>query len=639
MMIRMKVRTKPVITTFGLMLLVAFVFQSCQKNAVTPTTNTQNGMKDLLVPDGFTFQTTVDKSVTIKMPFSMDFSKEKSRFNIYTAAPDSGGKLITSGSFDSQGQFSGTIRIPTALDSIYVQTVAGNQFVTVNSTVGTKAGGITVNIGANYGSAPPDTIPPADTTTKATVAMVSSAHFTGEYKAMLSDNLIGNGDFETDDFGKIDYWNSPHAIDGRWYLTDYYYGGLMQWVKDGNNHVVATPRYYENGGASQWISAKPGDLITFTCDVKGVGQRTWLSDWLYIIPLNAENQPLAFNYTGEYQPSTKWHTLTVAANMPQGTVKVNILIWTNNGGGNGQAYFDNVNVTGPIKDSDGDGVNDQLDDYPNDPTRAFNVYYPNKTDWGTLAYEDLWPGMGDYDFNDLVLDYHFKSVLNATNQLVEFYTDYSVRAVGASLKNGFGFMLGGDPSNVASVTGTHYTENYVHNNTNGTEQGQTNTVIVLFDNAFSMIGSSGSAFINTKEDVPYVQPDTNELHVVYKNPIAVSTTGDAPYNPFLIVNGDRGKEVHLAGQKPTDLANPAYFGTMADATDPSTGKYYQTASNLPWALDVPVSFAYPVETVDILNAYNHFADWAQSGGTQYANWYMDKSGYRVSTNIYTPPAK
>ena len=453
---------------------------------------------------------------------------------------------------------------------------------------------------------------------------------------MVSDNLIGNGDFETDDFGAIPIWSSSHPADGKWYLTEG--RGTMQRYKDGDNHVLRTMTNYGSLGASQWITAKQGDLITFKCDVKGAGQRNKLYAWLYIIPVNDNNQPLAYYYVEDYAPSSKWHTVTVAANMPQGTAKVNILIWTWDLSANSSIYFDNVVVTGPIKDSDGDGVNDKLDDYPNDPTRAFNVYYPNQTDWGTLAFEDLWPGMGDFDFNDLVLDYHFKSVLNASNKVVEFYTNYSVRAVGASLKNGFGFMLGGDPSNVASVSGTHYTENYVHNNANGTEQEQSNTVVVLFDNAFNMIGNSGSAFVNTKEDVPYVSPDTNTLHVVYQNPVDFKVTGTAPYNPFLIVNQDRGKEVHLAGQKPTDLANSSYFGTMADNTDPTTGKYYQTASNLPWALDVPVSFAYPVETVGILNAYNHFADWAQSGGAQYPDWYMDKSGYRVSANIYTAPA-
>ena len=635
-------RIKPIFYQLFLLLTAVFIFQSCNKASVNPVSK-QASIKNLSIPEGFQFKTTVKKDISIQMPFTMNFSLQKSRFNIYTAAPESGGKLITSGSFDGQGKFSGTVRVPVALDSVFVQTVAGDKEVVFNSTPAVKSGGITVDFGANYGNTPPDTIQP-DTTTKAAVAVPMNHVETGVYKAMLSsDNLVGNGDFETNDFGKIYAWYTPHAVDGKWYLIrDSYDNSYMQWYNDGGNHVLKTTDhqyyYYSDYGASQWIDAKPGDLVTFKCDVKSVKNHNWQEAWLYLIPMDKNNRPLAFYNAGDYRPSHKWHTLTVAANMPSGTVKVNVLIWTNNSGG-GNLYFDNAVVTGPVKDSDGDGVNDKLDDYPNDPTRAFNVYYPNETTWGTLAFEDLWPGMGDYDFNDLVLDYHFKSVLNASNKLVEFYTKYSVRAVGASLKNGFGFELGGDPSNVESVTGTHYTSGYVHNNANGTEQGQSNTVVVLFDNAFSMIGNSGSAFINTKEDVPYVQPDTSTLHVLYKNPVDVKTTGTAPYNPFMIVNGDRGKEVHLAGQKPTDLADPSIFGTMADATNPATGKYYQTASNLPWALDLPVSFAYPVETVDILNAYNHFAAWAESNGTQYPDWYKDKTGYRVSTNIYTPPAK
>ncbi len=624
-------KTKKFILTAVMLLIAGFAFQSCSK---TPTPDNGSPLDNLNVPDGFKFESTRIEGVTIDMPSTVDFSKDKSRFNIYTDDPANGGKLITAGSFDKDGQWSGNIRIPTALDSIFVQSIAGSRQVGLTAQ-SVKGSGVTINFGDGYGTTPPDTIP---TETK-------SAYFsnlsTGEYKVMSGNNLIQNGDFETDDFGTIAGWPSPHPIDGKWYFTNYR-NKKMEWYNDGGNHVIRTPLknigvYY--GGASQMVEAKSGDLITFSADIKSVGNAGTLYSWLYLIPRDANNHVLAYYWIQYRFPSHNWTTKTVAATMPAGTVKVQALFWNWDFDKNSSIYYDNAVVTGPIKDSDGDGVNDDMDDYPNDASRAFNVYYPNQTDWGTVAFEDLWPGKGDYDFNDLVLDYHFKSVLNSSNKLVEFFTDYSVRAVGASLKNGFGFMLGGDPANVASVTGTHYTENYIHTNANGTEQGQTKTVIILFDNAFRNIGNSGSAFINTKENVPYVEPDTSQLHVLYTNPVSVNTTGTAPYNPFLIVNGERGKEVHLAGQKPTDLVNNSYFGTYADATDPATGKYYQTKNNLPWALDLPVSFAYPVEQVDILSAYNHFAQWAESGGTNYPDWYMDKSGYRVNSNIYTPPAK
>ncbi len=624
-------KTKRIIITAVLLMMAGLVFQSCNKS---PAPDNGSPMDNLKIPDGFKFESTRIEYITINMPSTVDFSKNKSRFNIYTNNPTIGGKLITAGSFDKNGQWSGKIRIPTALDSIFVQSIAGSRKVGL-STQNVKGSGVIINFGDNYGTTPPDTIP----TQKESVYF--SNHSTGKYKAIRVNNLLQNGDFENNDFGSIYGWSNYHPIDGKWYFTNYY-NQKMEWYNDGGNHVIRTPlinnRIYF-GGASQMVAANPGDLITFSADIKSTGNTRTLYSWLYLIPKDANNHPLAYYWVFYRYPSHSWTTKTIAATMPAGTVKVQALFWNWDYDRNSSIYYDNAVVTGPIKDSDGDGVDDDMDDYPNDASRAFNVYYPNQTDWGTITFEDLWPGKGDYDFNDLVLDYHFKSVLNSSNQLVEFFTDYSLRAVGASLKNGFGFMLGGDPANVASVTGTHYTENYIHTNANGTEQGQTNTVIILFDNAFRNIGNSGSAFINTKENVAYVEPDTSRLHVLYTNPVSVNTTGTAPYNPFLIVNGERGKEVHLAGQKPTDLVNNSYFDTDADATNPVTGKYYQTKNNLPWALDLPVSFAYPVEQVNILNAYNYFGQWAESGGTDYPDWYMDKQGYRVSSNIYTPPAK
>ncbi len=623
-----------IITLIVLLLTGALAFQSCNKEP-QPNPDNQSAMEKLNIPDGFTFESTQVKDVTINMPATIDFKQIKSRVNIYADDPSNGGKLITAGSFDENGQFKGQIRVPTALDSVYVQSIAGSMKVGLNAQSGKKEGGVIINFGDDYGTNPPDTVAP--TTSKSALVCENSLH----YKSMLSDNLVSNGDFETDDFGSIQGWYTNHPVDGKWYFT-HYTSQNMERVTEGNGHVIQTPvsnSGYYYGGASQMVDANPGDLITFSADVRSKGNKSSLYCYLYLIPKDANNRALGYYYIYKYAPSNNWTTRTIAATMPAHTVKVQVLIWTWDLNRNSSLQFDNVVVTGPVKDADNDGVDDELDDYPNDASRAFNVYYPNKTDWGTLAFEDLWPGTGDYDFNDLVLDYHYKSVLNSSNKLVEFYTDYSVRAVGASLKNGFGLMLNGDPSNVKSVSGTRYTENYLHFNGNGTEANQSSTVIMLFDNSFSMIGSSGSAFINTKENVPYVEPDTNTLHVVYQTPVSTDVTGTAPYNPFMVVNEERGKEVHLAGQQPTDLADHSLFGTWADDTDPGAGKYYQTKNNLPWAIDLPVSFAYPVEQVEILSAYNHFAEWAESAGTQYPDWYEDKTGYRVSSNIYTKPGK
>lgn len=618
-------------TTFLSVAIIAImlVFQGCNKSS---NDDPVNNMDNMIVPDGFVFETTHEVSVTIQMPTTVVFSDElRSRFDVYTTHPDDGGKYITSGSFDDTGKFEGTLRLPITQQEITVMTIAGSITTALPETSTFKEGGVIIDFGDDYLTTPPDSIDPG--------LKSYSVHMDQNRKrGFTSQNLINNGGFELDDFGYIKFWHRDIPIDGKWYITTH--SGESERYDDNGNYVLRSPvtepgnHYY--GGATQMIDASPGDVITFSADFKSVANNNgFLYAAPYIIPRNANNQALAYYAVSYRYPSSDWVNKTVTATMPNGTDKVNILMWYNDRAANSSVYGDNVVVTGPVTDSDGDGVDDDLDDYPNDATRAFNVFYPNENDWGTLAYEDLWPGKGDYDFNDLVVDYQFKSVLNSSNQLVEFYTNYSVRAIGAALTNGFAFMVPGDPANVASITGTNITEDYLSLNANGTEQNQTNTVIFLFDNAFTMIGSSGSAFVNTKTDVPYVEPDTNQLHVLFTNP--VSNAGTAPYNPFIVTDKNRGQEIHLAGEPPTDLADTDLFGTWADDSNPSSGKYYQTANNLPWALDLPVSFAYPVEQVQIIDAYNHFQEWGETGGNQYPDWYTNKSGYRNNSNIYSPP--
>jgi LruC domain-containing protein len=55
---------------------------------------------------------------------------------------------------------------------------------------------------------------------------------------------------------------------------------------------------------------------------------------------------------------------------------------------------------------------------------------------------------------------------------------------------------------------------------------------------------------------------------------------------------------------------------------------------LPFAIEVPNDFVYPIEKADLLQTYLHYAEWAQSSGTQYTDWYMNKTGYRNAANIY-----
>lgn len=262
------------------------------------------------------------------------------------------------------------------------------------------------------------------------------------------------------------------------------------------------------------------------------------------------------------------------------------------------------------------------------------------TGYGTLAFEDLWPGKGDYDFNDLVLDYKFVITTNNSNMVETLEGTFIIKAFGAALENGFGFQLSDaiDPADL-TVTGYSLTENYITLNSNGTEAGQSKPTIIVYDNAFNEMAHPGTGIgVNTDPAAPYVNPVILNITITFPdNTYSYADLDIANFNPFLIVDLNRGVEVHLPNYLPTDLADQSLLGTMEDSSDPGTGRYYKTENNLPWAINIYESFDYPKEKVSIIDAYLKFAQWAESGGTEYQDWYLDLNDYRNPSNIYQIP--
>ncbi|MBT4034736.1 MAG: LruC domain-containing protein [Candidatus Marinimicrobia bacterium] len=284
-------------------------------------------------------------------------------------------------------------------------------------------------------------------------------------------------------------------------------------------------------------------------------------------------------------------------------------------------------------DSDGDGISDPVDDYPDDAARAYDNYYPALNTFGSLAFEDLWPNTGDYDFNDLVVDYYFTEVLNASNEVVELKADFVLKATGASYENGFGFELGITPDQVASITGSQLVGSVVNLAENGTELNQAKAVCMVFDNVYGIVTRPQGFYVNTQTEAPHVNTDTVNIVISFAQPQTSEILGTPPYNPFIFVNQDRSREVHLAEHPPTSLAEgSAYFGSGDDNSVVSG--YYKTSNNLPWALDIVETLSYPLERVTIDEAHNYFIGWAETSGGNYADWFKDKPGYRISENIY-----
>ncbi|MBI9037832.1 MAG: LruC domain-containing protein [Bacteroidales bacterium] len=295
-----------------------------------------------------------------------------------------------------------------------------------------------------------------------------------------------------------------------------------------------------------------------------------------------------------------------------------------------------------VTDTDNDGVPDDEDDYPNDPDRAFDIFWP-AAGFGTLAFEDLWPVRGDYDFNDLVVDYQFQTVTNASNEVVEIFGRFGVNAIGAFFHNGFGFNL---PNANSSLINNLFVEDYnisgniVNINANGLETGQTYPTIIVFDDAFNILSHPGiGTGVNTEATQPYVESDTVTIKMIPTGTYSEADFAISDYNPFIFIEQTRGRELHLPDYEPTDLADASYYQTWEDDTQPGTGKYFKTINNLPWAINITESFDYPYELIEISEAYLHFIEWAESSGASYPDWFQDNQGYRNVNKIYSPTNK
>jgi LruC domain-containing protein len=277
-----------------------------------------------------------------------------------------------------------------------------------------------------------------------------------------------------------------------------------------------------------------------------------------------------------------------------------------------------------IIDTDNDGISDLLDEYPDDPTKAFNNYYPSGSSDGkaTLAFEDNWPKKGDYDLNDVVISYQYKIVTNAENKVVQVHGDFYLNATGGGFYNGFGVEFPLKTSQAKNVVGGVL------------EAGQENAVIILFTNMRQEMENW-----NTKPGNPTSAPIRYQISFDDMSGTSLKDFGLGVYNPF-IWNGSngfgRGHEVHLPGMKPTSLADQSLLGKDDDDSEVSLNRYYLTSNGLPWGINIPVnSFDYPNEMSNIFRAYLKFPGWAQSGGTKFTDWYVNKSdGYRNNDHIY-----
>tara|TARA_R110001592_G_scaffold131477_2_gene345401 strand:- start:677 stop:2698 length:2022 start_codon:yes stop_codon:yes gene_type:complete len=657
---------------------------SCAKDNEAPIQTTpvlSENIKELQIPANFSFETAKEVQASVNVKGINDNALSGVKVSFYTADPSNGGTLLSSGFTTGSGDLTMPVRVPAFVNEMFVEVSTAG--IATQQTVM-----VTENIQVNFGGKAGKRALQSNkmTTVTSRTPIKNNYYYMGGFTTGQNEGvptyLEPTRDVITQDFlddvsaslperqavpvNNPNYLTVGNELDvvieatSDVWITMVAEGAgnrnsLGYYVFDSNNPpatandidsvFIILPNSSLQNSSGGLVAGDKVKLGTFEGG-KTISwvliQNGWTSNGVDVDKRKFYSR-IDFN-TVETDPTLRQHTVQLADIGRQlllnGFEDLVRSVQSDNDFNDLVFYvtanpWENVNIGGipsitPKADCDNDGVSDESDDFVCDPLRAMRNTYT-----GTLAYEDLWPAQGDYDFNDMVIDYEIDHILNGNNEVVEIEADWTVRAIGAGFRNGFGYSFDNlAPNTIASITGQDLTDGLVTVGANGTEQGQTNATVIAFDNVFNVMPNAGTAFVNTVKGEATVSPVTLSNKISFTTSQNQSLVGLPPYNAFIFANATRGREIHLADKRPTDLANVALFGTDADATDAANEYSYKTANGLPWAINVAATFAYPVEYTPINEAYSNFSVWATSGGTINTNWFTDEAGNRNNEKIY-----
>ena len=211
----------------------------------------------------------------------------------------------------------------------------------------------------------------------------------------------------------------------------------------------------------------------------------------------------------------------------------------------------------------------------------------------TLAFEDIWPSGGDYDMNDVVVEYTQSITFNQYNKIKNIVDHFKAVNCGANILDGFGIMFNDEVGTLEAVD--YYDQEDI--------------------NQFSLFG-------DIRTDVGKQSTITRTFEEGVKM-FAYNYSID----PFIVPNYVRGErnraEVHLPKNEATPWINTNLIGQGRDA-------YY---------LDVEGKYPFAIELVEVVdwevvtekskigseNEYPQFIPWVESKGKTNQDWYLYKN--------------
>ena len=287
------------------------------------------------------------------------------------------------------------------------------------------------------------------------------------------------------------------------------------------------------------------------------------------------------------------------------------------------------------------GVSDgEVEDYQIDiaEQNVTAMHYPSSDTWATLAFEDNWPLVGDYDMNDLVVHYRLSSY-DVEGTLMRVKIEGEVVAIGASYHNGFAFRLPGLLRSEVDTNRLVFKINGVEQSVLPLEEDKDEAIFIIADDLWDFVTSGETCkHYRTEAGCGSNVQMTFSLEIPMEANVSKDNVADFPYDPFIFssegqernyVFGEapgRRFEVHLKNQAPTEAFQSNFLGRGDDASDADNGEYFINANGMPWAINIPYEWQHPVEYMDVKYAYPDFHSFVTSSGALNVDWFtVEKS--------------
>jgi LruC domain-containing protein len=248
-------------------------------------------------------------------------------------------------------------------------------------------------------------------------------------------------------------------------------------------------------------------------------------------------------------------------------------------------------------------------------------YFPSSQSYYVVAYEDLYPAKGDYDFNDLVVAYQVSIGQDVNGDAAVIRGNGYLVARGAMYDHDWHLKIElpewatGEASYSVFAAGSH-----------SPMDGFPLTVPVmgtadlnLLEHVAAIYSDGESTYVNTFVEQSLVQGPKFEFSLTLDTPIAMSLIDQAPYDPYIYVH-DTGYEVHLIDKLPALYYS---YNTLEGLSG------FRDDAGFPFAIVSPDNWQPPLAGIDMGLAYPTFMDFVKSQGAKSGQWYRQPSAGRV----------